>query len=133
MFCQNLCIFSGRLGRDPEPKDVGNSIVWKLGLAVDNPRKTDDGWDSNTSWADLEYWENPDKGGLGNLIRGLKKGDVLHVHASYRKTVKETEAGNRSYVSFRITNLYPEQKPRDNVEGSLEYNNVKSSKDEMPY
>ena len=116
MFSQNLCIFSGRLGSDPEPKEVGSSTVWKMGLAVDNPRKTDEGWESNTSWADLEYWENPDRPGLGNVIRRLSKGDVLHVHASYRKTVKESVEGKRSFVSFRVRDIYPEVKPRSESE-----------------
>ena len=125
MFCQNICIFSGRLGDAPNPKEIGNSIVWKVGLAVDSPRKTDDGWENQTSWVDLEYWENPDKAGLGNTLRKLEKGDVVHVHTTYRKTTRETDDGNRSYINFRITQLYPEQKPR--TEGKS------SEKDEMPY
>ena len=38
MFCQNLCIFSGRLGADPEVKEFDWGTVLKFGIAVDMPR-----------------------------------------------------------------------------------------------
>ena len=116
MFCQNLCIFSGRLGGDPEATKVGDATVWKMGLAVDAPRKTDEGWESNTSWVDLELWENVDGYGAGKgiVVRKIKKGDVIHVHTSYRKVVKDTDNGKRSYVTFRVLNIYPEESARRN-------------------
>jgi len=115
MFCQNLCIFSGRLGGDPEPTNVGSATVWKMGLAVDAPKKTDEGWESNTSWVDLELWENEGSpAGKGIVVRKIKKGDIIHVHASYRKVVKDTDNGKRSYVNFRVFNIYPEESARRN-------------------
>ena len=46
MFCQNLCIFSGRLGADPEEKVLDWGTVLKFGIAVDMPRmdKTTNTW-----------------------------------------------------------------------------------------
>ncbi len=121
MICQNMCVFSGRVGRDPEEVSVGEAKVLKFSLAIDSPKKNDDGtWDSNTSWADLEYWENAEST-IGNRVRKITKGDIVAVHCQYRTKKKETENGNRTYHSFRVNNVFLENKPKKVEEDGMPY------------
>ena len=108
MFCQNICIFSGRLGADPEEVTTTNGTVIKIALAVDDPYKNKDGtWESNTSWADIDYWEYEKGKGPGNFIRTLKTGDVVHVHCKYQKKTKTLDDGtNRAFVSFKLRDIF---------------------------
>ena len=108
MFCQNLCIFSGRLGQDPElkPLEWGNAI--KFGVAVDMPKRNPETqeWSSETHWADCEFMDTKEGTGKGKAILNLSKGDVVHVHCRYTK--------KNNFVTFRVVDSFPEQKPRDN-------------------
>ena len=109
MFCQNLCIFSGRLGADPEVKEFDWGTVLKFGIAVDMPRmdKTTNTWVNETSWANCEFIESKDNfgKGKGKTIRSLRKGDVVHVHTRFQNKDK--------FITFRIVDIFPEQKPRE--------------------
>ena len=107
-FCQNHCHLQGRLGADPEAQKVGSASVLKFSLAIDDPKKNEDGtWDNNSSWADCEYWENMEGSAMGNVIRNIKKGQMVPVHAKYKKTRKENDAGEaRYFISFRIRDVY---------------------------
>ena len=109
MFCQNLCIFSGRLGQDAQLKEFDWGNVIKIGIAVDMPKRDPNTqeWGSETSWVDCEYIDNKEGTGKGKAILKLLKGDVVHVHCRYKKT-------KDGYVNFRIVDIFPEQKPRDN-------------------
>ena len=106
MICQNMCILQGRLGSKPEQASVGEATVHKMSLAIDSPRRDKDGnWESNTSWAECEYWENS-QSAMGDKIRKLEKGQVVVVHSQVRAVKKEKDGVNRTFVSFRINNLF---------------------------
>ncbi len=122
MICQNVCVFSGRVGNDVEVigLDSGAKIL-KFPLAIDRPSKKEDGtWDSNTSWADMEYFENTESG-IGNRIRNLEKGQVVAVHCSYQEKKKEIDGVNRSFKSFKVQNVFTEPKKRDQEQDDMPY------------
>ena len=121
MICQNICVFSGRAGKDPESISVGESTVIKFPLAIDSPKRLQDGsWDSNTSWAALEDWEQGEAT-IGNRIRKIGKGDVVSVHCTYRTNKKEIDGVNRTFYSFKIQNVFLTETKKQETEDNIPY------------
>ena len=107
MICQNVCIFSGRVGGEPEAISLDNGAsILKFSMAIDRPTRKEDGsWDSNTSWADMEFYEASESS-QGNKIRSLQKGQEIAVHASYQEKKNEIDGKNRSFKSFKVQQVF---------------------------
>lgn len=72
----NKAILIGRLGKDPETKDVGDSTVCKFSLATSRKYKKNDGTEvEETEWHRIVCW-----GGLAKVCgRFLEKGRECYV------------------------------------------------------
>ena len=121
MLCQNVCLFSGRVGGVPEPQEVGNSTVYKFGVACDDPYKDNDGeWHNGTSWVNVEHWvgEGNRNTAMTNRVLDLRAGDVVIIQTQYKAITKEGDNGKRTFHSFKLRNLIPAtsaQKPKDSI------------------
>lgn len=70
MASMNSCSFTGRLGRDPITRDVGDTTVTGFSLAVDGFKKDDE-----ALWLDVSAW-----GKMGqNVERFCSKGSEVAV------------------------------------------------------
>ncbi len=75
----NVIMVVGRVGNDPETKEVGSSIVAKFNVAVNRPTKDDQG-NYLTDWFPCEFW-----GKQAEVAREyVKKGTLLSVVGSGR-------------------------------------------------
>ena len=75
----NVVMVVGRVGNDPETKDVGSSIVAKFNVAVNRPTKDAEG-NYITDWFPCEFW-----GKQAEVAREyIKKGTLLSVVGSGR-------------------------------------------------
>lgn len=93
----NVCVFHGNLTRDPELKDVGETKVAKVGLAVNRYYKGE----KKVSFLDLEFW-----GKQAETVAQLgKKGSSVAVEAEARQDTFEVEGKTRSKVYFTVQNF----------------------------
>ena len=75
----NVIMVVGRVGNDPETKDVGSSIVAKFNVAVNRPTKDAEN-NYITDWFPCEFW-----GKQAEVAREyIKKGTLLSVVGSGR-------------------------------------------------
>ena len=85
----NNVALAGRLTRDAEIKDVGDSRVMNAGIAVSRSYKTRDGErKEDTVFAELEYWNPPDY-----VIQHAVKGFPVYVEGSFTQSVYEDNQG----------------------------------------
>jgi len=82
----NISILTGRLGKDPEFRPVGDNEVATIVMATDhswydkkkkNEDGTEGGWRSNTSWHRVEIWRP------GKSLKEAKKGMMVHIQGRY--------------------------------------------------
>lgn len=109
----NLCIFTGRLTRDPELRHTPNGIaVASFGIAI-NGRKEED-----TIFLDLEAWAQ----GADAIHKWFKKGDLINVQTEMRidKWTDKNTNEARSKPKFRVNRFEfpPINKGRDRAEES---------------
>lgn len=52
----NNLVISGKLGRDPEKKHLGGSVLCTLSLAHTERYKQKDEWKEKTVWVDVKVW-----------------------------------------------------------------------------
>jgi single-strand DNA-binding protein len=76
----------GRIGRDPEQRQAGDSLVTDFALAVSESKKLTDGtWKEHTSWFKVVGWRNVAQRILGSADRpGLGKGTLVAVTGRLR-------------------------------------------------
>lgn len=100
----NKCIFEGRLGGDLEQKTAaGSGNVFATGnLAVNESRKTDEGWETETVWVSLTFFGKQAE----NAMKVLKKGDLISVDAKYSKKQYQTKSGEKAYSHNFIVNQW---------------------------
>ena len=93
----NSVVVSGNLTRDAEVKwlaEDGGSAIVNLGIAVNRSRKTDDGYEDEVSFFDIDVY-----GGFACLVgRKLRKGDAATIQGRLEQQTWETEGGKRSAV-----------------------------------
>ncbi len=60
----------GRIGKQPESRQVGDKTVWSFSVATSRSRKKPDGsWEDLTDWHNCQYWGNLNhRAGKGALI-----------------------------------------------------------------
>ena len=98
----NLSVFEGRLGARPELKySTSGTAYAKVGLAVNESRKVEGEWQTETTWVDLVFFANKAE----NVAKVLAKGDLISVVAKYQKRKYQNDAGENRYShSFVVQN-----------------------------
>lgn len=93
----NSIIFTGRITKDLEIKEVGQNKVTHFSLAVDNPFKRDD-----TSFFHIEAWNRT----ADLLTEYCGKGSKILVEGSARQnTFTDKEGNNRERVVFNANRI----------------------------
>ena len=92
----------GRLGQDPEKKDVGDTSVCNFSVATSESYTKDGEKKERTEWHNLEVW-----GKLADVCSEyLKKGSQVFVKATPRTQTWETDSGEkRSKVVYRVSKV----------------------------
>lgn len=107
MSLKNLCIFSGRVGQDPEMRYLPDgTAMTTFGLASRRAwpakEKNDDGsikWNEETTWVDCVAFGNIAE----RLVAKLQTGTQVSVQTEYTKRKATNEAGEeRWYHNFKI-------------------------------
>lgn len=117
----NVCVFLGRLTRDPELKHVGNTSLTEFGIAVSRKFKTTQGeTKEEVNFLDMVAWDR----GAETISEYFKKGDQILVHASAKQdSWKDKDTGaNRSKIVFRVDRFFftSGSSKRNNDEGEAE-------------
>lgn len=94
----NQAIFDGHLGADPETRQVNDTIVCNMSVAVDDSYTRDGERVERTVWVPVEAW-----GRLAeNCAQYLEKGREVLVRGELKKDQWQTDAGeNRSKMKVR--------------------------------
>lgn len=93
----NIAIFTGRITKDLELKDVGQSKVVRFSLAVDNPFKKDD-----TSFFQIEAWNKTGE----RLTEYCGKGSKILVECSAKQDNFTDKDGNkREVIKFNANRI----------------------------
>ena len=60
----------GRIGKQPESRQVGDKTVWSFSIATSRSRKKPDGsWEDITDWHNCQFWGNLNtRAGKGALV-----------------------------------------------------------------
>ena len=97
----NLCLFIGRLTRDPEVRytQSGKAVV-NLGLAVDGRRYKDSKGEmvKETEFVDLEAWDTHAE----TIGKFSKKGDRLQFTTNMKTDKWEKDGQKHSAVRFKV-------------------------------
>jgi single-strand DNA-binding protein len=101
----NQCSFTGRLGRDPETRSVGDTSVTNFSIAVDDSYKKQSGEKvDSTVWLDVDVW-----GGLGEKVAAVycSKGSRVAVSGQLKlETWDDKQTGaKRSKHKLRAMSL----------------------------
>lgn len=115
-FSVNFVHLTGRLGQDPEFRDVGRDMKGaKLNLATSESKKTADG-----KWEDETHWHRVDVVGFQTkALEELRKGDIVTVVGKLITRSYEDRNGDKKYITevevFRPgTSVVPFSAPRGN-------------------
>lgn len=100
----NRCIFTGRLGADPELRTTATGVsVCSLRLAVERP-KAKGAEHGETDWLDIIAWRQQAE----YISRYFTKGRKVLVECSARTRTWEDKDGNkRKTVEFVATDIFP--------------------------
>lgn len=93
MAANNQVVLIGRLGADPEIKEVGQHKVSNVSLAVTRPGKDEYG-QSVTDWIQIQFWNRTAE----VLMQYVKKGDLISVSGAMRVESWEKDGQKRSKV-----------------------------------
>jgi len=97
----NICIFTGRLTRDPETRDAGGNTVTSFGMAIDDSYKNKSTGErvDQAVFLDFECW-----GQRGEVLSSyVKKGDELKIQGRAKQDNWESKEGQkRSKVLFTV-------------------------------
>lgn len=98
MSVKNMCFFTGRVATAPELQYLASgTAILNMGLPVNEPRKTEDGWEDETTWVDLTFF-----GKSAESAAKLQVGNLIQVQCRYTKAKKDTDAGPRTYHNFTV-------------------------------
>lgn len=91
-FTQNSVFLSGNLTRDPEAQYTNNGTAYvKIGLAVNNRRKSGDQWVDDPCFVDVTYF-----GKLAEQISaGLRKGNSVSIEGRLQYRSWEAQDGTK--------------------------------------
>lgn len=140
MSVKNICVFSGRVGQDPEMRYLpdGTAMV-TFGLASRRswPAKetNDDGstkWNEETTWVDCVAFGNIAE----RIVSRVQKGTQLTVQTEYTKRKGTTESGEeRTYHNFKINDFEVGVKgiERDAAQPTSGYATTVSEPEDIPF
>lgn len=86
------CVFTGRLGQQAEVRDVGESKVLKLRVAVPGRK----GSEEVTTWVNVDYWNR----GAEKLATFLEKGREITIRGEL--TTREYTANGQTKTSLDV-------------------------------
>ena len=118
----NVFVFTGRITKDLEVKEVSNGTkVLNFSLAVDNPFKKDD-----TSFFDIVAFNKKAE----TLAKYCGKGSKIAVNGSVKQErFKDKEGNNRSTVRFTADNFeFLDNKGQSNNQSQQQNGQAKSQK-----
>lgn len=100
----------GRLGQDPEKKDVNGTPVSTFSVAVSESYGAGDEKKEHTEWMAMEAW-----GKLADLCsQYLKKGSHVYIEAKPRTSTWEDNGQKKSRVVYRVQTIqFLDGKPQD--------------------
>ena len=92
----NKVILLGRVGTEPEAKQVNGTTVSKISLATSENWKDKDGQKKEeTTWHTVIAWR-----GLAEVIeKYVKKGDLLYVEGRIKTRTWEDKDGKKNYTT----------------------------------
>lgn len=98
---RNRISLIGRLGMDPEVREVNGKTFAKVSLATDDSYKSKSGEKViNTQWHNLVAWGN-----LATIFQKyLKKGKEIAVEGRIISRSYEDKAGNKKYITEVVVN-----------------------------
>ena len=93
----NKVILIGRLGADPEIKEVGQYRVVNVGLATSETWKDKSGQrQEKTTWHDLQFWNKTAE----IVAEYARKGSLMYVEGSLEKRERD---GGGYYVNVKVS------------------------------
>lgn len=120
----NRAILMGRLGGDPETKEVGSNVVTNFTLATNERWTGPDGErKERTDWHRCEVFGKPGK----VLSQYAKKGDRILVEGRIRVNQSERDGQKRTFVSVNVDRFEFVENKKDAAVGP------KDDLDEMPF
>ena len=106
----NVVAISGNLTRDPELKEVGETHVCSLRVAVNGRAKINGEWTEKPNYFDVTVWGNSAKSAAEHLSKGRAVG--ITGRLDWREW--ETDDGKRSAVQIIADNVqFLGAKPED--------------------
>lgn len=98
----NKVILVGRLGQDPELKQVGTGSVCKFSVATSEKWNDKQGQkQERTEWTTVEIWGKPAE----NCAKYLSKGKLVYVEGKLRTDKSEKDGQTRYFTSVRADNV----------------------------
>ena len=126
-----MCSFVGRLGAKPELKYAagGSGTAFAtVGLAVNESRKVDGEWKTETTWVNLVFFGQKAE----NAVNVLEKGDSIVVESKYQKREYENEAGEKRYShSFIVQSWSRISRAGGSADGGSDYGDEEDG--EIPF
>lgn len=90
----NKVMIIGRLGKDPETKDINGATVCNMSIATSNKWKNKNGeWQEETEWHKVNVWGNAAK----PCEQYLKKGSQVFVEGEIKTRSWEDAEGVKKY------------------------------------
>lgn len=86
----NKVILIGRLGNDPEVKDLKDGHVSNFSLAVDDGYMKDNNWVEQVEWVRIKTFRKTK----------FQKGDLVSVEGAYKTDTWEGENGEKKYSTY---------------------------------
>jgi len=108
----NICIFAGRLARDPEMSSTQNGkTICRFSIAVDGWKKNEAG-EKECHFFEMTAWEKTAQS-IGQYVR---KGDEIKVQceAEVQKWIDKQSGDKRSAVRFTVRAFWFGQKAKGN-------------------
>lgn len=99
----NRSMFTGRLTRDAEAREVGSGYIVSLAVAINNPYQDKDGnWHNETAFVDVKVF-----GKAADRARDLAKGEQVYIEGSIRQESWEKDGQKRSKLLFKADSVKP--------------------------
>lgn len=135
---KNLVILIGRLGKDPETKQVGDTTLCVFTLCTSEKYKNKQGEKvEDTTWHNIEIW-----GKLADVAgQYLKKGSQIYVEGKIKMDTYEKDGEKRTATKIKVDNFKmlggPEQthqsKPEQSHTPKKEYTKEEPDSDSLPF
>ena len=103
---------AGRIVKDAEFKQMGNSLNCRFSIAVNKSKKIDGAWEDEVSYIDIQAWGKLAETMVGNL----KKGTRINVTGYLKQDRWEQEGQQRSKLQVVANDIFFEA-PKESVNG----------------